>query len=148
MKRPLIVLLMTLLWLAVTGSVTLLNCLLGLAVSAASLWLVRLQMDTVRVKVRPLRLLLLGGLFFKELALSVIKVAILVVQPKMQLKPGIFAFPLERDPGFRDYPACQSDHADAGHAVGRGLRRPEHALCACARLLRSGGCETRYRQRF
>lgn len=94
MKRPLLLLLMTFLWLAVTGSITLLNLLLGLAVSAASLWLVRFQVDSSWVKVRPLQLLLLCGLFFKELALSAIKVAILVVQPKMKLKPGIFAFPL------------------------------------------------------
>jgi multicomponent Na+:H+ antiporter subunit E len=100
MKRTVTLLLMACLWLAVTGSVSLLNLLLGLCVSAVSLWLVREQVDPAWSTVRPLKLLLLCGLFFKELALSAIKVAILVVQPKMKLKPGIFAFPLSVNRDF------------------------------------------------
>jgi len=94
MKRLSILLAMTLVWSAMTGSLSPLNLLLGAAVSALSLWLVRGQIDATATKARPLRLLLLCGLFFKELALSAIKVAILVVQPKMRLKPGIVAYPL------------------------------------------------------
>jgi multicomponent Na+:H+ antiporter subunit E len=87
-------LLLTLIWAAVSGSFTLHNLLLGFAVGALSLWLVREQFDAARHRVRPLKLLLLVGLFFKELSLSAIKVAVLVVRPNMQLRPGIFAFPL------------------------------------------------------
>ncbi|OJF95869.1 Na+/H+ antiporter subunit E [Pararhizobium antarcticum] len=94
MKHLNILLAMTVVWSAMTGSLSPLNLLLGVAVSALSLWLVREQVDATASKVRPLRFLLLCGLFFRELALSAIKVAVLVVQPKMRLKPGIFAFPL------------------------------------------------------
>ncbi len=94
MKRAILILSMTLTWTAITGSVSALNLLLGLAVSALSLWLVREQVAAAGSNVRPLPFLLLCGLFFKELALSAIKVAFLVVQPRMRLKPGIFAYSL------------------------------------------------------
>ena len=87
-------LVLTLIWAAVSGSFSLPNLILGFATGALSLWLVREQLSAVRHAVRPLKLLLLIGLFFKELSLSAIKVAILVVRPNMQLRPGIFAFPL------------------------------------------------------
>lgn len=87
-------LLLMLTWAAVSGSFTIPNLLLGFAVGALSLWLVREQFAAARLRVRPLKLLLLVALFFKELSLSAIKVAILVVRPNMRLRPGIFAFPL------------------------------------------------------
>jgi multicomponent Na+:H+ antiporter subunit E len=48
----------------------------------------------VTYPLRPLRLALLIALFFKELAVSATKVAILVARQRMALKPGIFAYPL------------------------------------------------------
>ena len=87
-------LLLMLTWAAVSGSFTVHNLLLGFAVGALALWLVREQFAAARHHVRPVKLLLLAALFFKELSLSAIKVAILVVRPNMRLRPGIFAFPL------------------------------------------------------
>jgi multicomponent Na+:H+ antiporter subunit E len=87
-------LVLTLIWAAVSGSFSLPNLVLGFAAGALSLWLVREQVSAVRHAVRPVKLLLLIGLFFKELSLSAIKVAILVMRPNMRLRPGIFAFPL------------------------------------------------------
>jgi multicomponent Na+:H+ antiporter subunit E len=87
-------LLLMLTWAAVSGSFTVHNLLLGFAVGALSIWLVREQFAVARHRVRPVKLLLLVALFFKELSLSAIKVAILVVRPNMRLRPGIFAFPL------------------------------------------------------
>ncbi|WP_426123500.1 Na+/H+ antiporter subunit E [Pararhizobium sp. PWRC1-1] len=87
-------LLLMLTWTAVSGSFTVHNLLLGFAVGALSIWLVREQFAVARHRVRPVKLLLLVALFFKELSLSAIKVAILVVRPNMRLRPGIFAFPL------------------------------------------------------
>ena len=85
---------MAVIWLAVTGSATLHNLLLGLVVSGLSLSLIREQTKTTGYPVRPLRVSLLIGLFFVELAKSAFKVAVLVVKPKMEIKPGIFAYPL------------------------------------------------------
>lgn len=86
--------LLMLTWAAVSGSFTIPNLLLGLAVGALSLWLVREQFAAARHHVNPVKLLVLTAVFFKELSLSAIKVALLVIRPDMQLRPGIFAFPL------------------------------------------------------
>ncbi len=89
-----------LVWLAVSGSFTLPNLLLGLAAGGLSLALVRGHVRPDGRRIRPLKLLSLLLLFFKELALSAFKVAVLVASPKMAVKPGIFAFPLTVDRDF------------------------------------------------
>lgn len=87
-------LLLTLVWAAITGSVTPHNLVLGMLVSALTLLLLRAQMPAALHRVRWGKLALLTGLFAKELWLSAFKVAILVLRPNMQLRPGIFAYPL------------------------------------------------------
>lgn len=85
---------MAVVWLAITGSASLHNLFLGLVVSLLSLSLIREQAVTKGYPVRPLRVALLAGLFFAELAKSAFRVALLVVRPRMEIKPGIFAYPL------------------------------------------------------
>ena len=87
-------LLLTMVWAFVTGNFTLHNLALGFAIGAMSLLLVREQLPASLNRVRPIKLLLLAGLFFKELTLSAIKVAVTVLRPNMRLRPGIFAYPL------------------------------------------------------
>lgn len=94
MKFLAINLILTVIWGAISASFTLANLLLGFAVGALSLWLIRRELQPVTYPSRPLRLALLLALFFKELAVSATKVAILVTRKKMALKPGIFAYPL------------------------------------------------------
>jgi multicomponent Na+:H+ antiporter subunit E len=84
----------TAVWVAISASFTPANLVLGFAVGALSLLLIRRELQPVAYPVRPLRLFVLTALFFKELAVSATKVAWMVVQPKMVLKPGIFAYPL------------------------------------------------------
>lgn len=84
----------TVIWGAISASFSPANLVLGFAVGALSLWLIRRELQPVIYPVRPLRLLLLTLSFFKELAVSATKVAWMVVQPKMVLKPGIFSYPL------------------------------------------------------
>ncbi|WP_105432351.1 MULTISPECIES: Na+/H+ antiporter subunit E [Neorhizobium] len=81
-------------WVAVTGSATLHNLIFGFALSTLVLWIVRDEMGARGYWRRLGRILSLLALFLKELALSAWKVAVLVVSPRMDLKPGIFAFPL------------------------------------------------------
>ncbi|WP_438749513.1 Na+/H+ antiporter subunit E [Pararhizobium sp. O133] len=85
---------LALVWASVSGSFSPHNLVLGFAVGALSLALVRGQLAASLPIVRPLKLLLLTGLFFRELWLSAFKVAILVMRPNMRLRPGIFAYPL------------------------------------------------------
>ena len=94
MRFIIVNLLLTLVWVAVTGSVTLHNLALGFLIGAVSLLLVREQLPASLNRARPVKVLLLAGLFFKELTLSAIKVALMVLRPNMRLRPGIFAFPL------------------------------------------------------
>jgi multisubunit Na+/H+ antiporter MnhE subunit len=94
MKFLLTNLVFTLIWGAISASFTPANLLLGFAAGALSLWLIRRELRPVAYPLRPLRLLLLALLFFKELAISATKVAILVLRSNMALKPGIFAYPL------------------------------------------------------
>lgn len=83
------------LWLAVTGSWTIPNLIFGLLISGLSLGLIRRHLDDEGTYwFNPVGVLKLTILFFKELALSAWKVAILVTRRKIDIQPGIFAYPL------------------------------------------------------
>lgn len=85
-----------LIWLAITGSYTIANTIFGVVVAALSLSLIRHQIkDSGAYWLKPLAILSLVLLFFKELALSAWKVAILVTRKKIDVHPGIFAYPLQ-----------------------------------------------------
>lgn len=87
-------------WVAITGSASLHNLVLGFVLSTLSLWIVRRETNADGYWRRVGRILSLVILFVKELALSAWKVAVLVMKPDMDLKPGIFAFPLTVDRDF------------------------------------------------
>jgi multicomponent Na+:H+ antiporter subunit E len=87
-------------WVAVSGSATFLNFIFGFLVSAFAIGLIREQADGISYLKRISRIGSLAALFFKELALSAWKVAVLVTRPKLAIKPGIFAFPLTVDRDF------------------------------------------------
>lgn len=84
-------------WAAVTGSLAPHNLILGFLLGLFALWLIRRDFSGSRTAFRPLKLLSLAVLFIRELALSASRVALMVARPKMDLKPGIFAFPLTVD---------------------------------------------------
>ena len=101
MSRYILLLLFVGVWLAVSGSVTPANILFGLIVSALALGLIRHQIPKGgRHRLRPVRVLSLLLLFFKELALSAWKVAVMVTRPKLDVQPGIFAYPLRLPTDF------------------------------------------------
>lgn len=82
------------LWMAIGGSFTILNLALGLVLSAVALWLVRSQIGLPRRLGNVFRVAALAGFFAKELILSALRVARIVLTPDMRLQPGVFAFPL------------------------------------------------------
>jgi multisubunit Na+/H+ antiporter MnhE subunit len=100
MRPAVAVAVFTLIWLAVSGSFTIPNLLLGIVAAALSLALIRGHTQLDGRCIRPLKILSLVVLFIKELALSAWKVAVMVASPKMAVKPGIFAFPLTVDRDF------------------------------------------------
>jgi multicomponent Na+:H+ antiporter subunit E len=87
-------------WVAITGSASILNLVFGFLLSAAALWIVRGEMAVGGYWGRMRRVLSLLLLFLKELALSAYRVAVMVFSPRLNLKPGIFAYPLTVDRDF------------------------------------------------
>ncbi|GAB4360599.1 MAG: Na+/H+ antiporter subunit E [Oricola sp.] len=92
--------LMALVWAAVTGSFSPINLVFGFALGAVALSLIREQVGSMGYFTRARRVISLMVLFVYELVLSSIRVAMMVLNPKMELKPGIFAYPLKVDRDF------------------------------------------------
>ncbi len=83
-------------WAIATGDFSILNLLLGAAVAAAALFLIRDRVSRPRALSRLGKMLALAGLFVRELMMSAIRVGLLVLRPNIRahLTPGIVAFPL------------------------------------------------------
>lgn len=96
MTFVLLVIVLSLIWAAVTGSFTLLNLLLGAAIGAGATLVIRHRVDKPFILRRLGRVMRLALLFFYELILSAWRVAVLVASPNMhaRLRPAIFAYPL------------------------------------------------------
>lgn len=92
--------LLALAWTAVTGSFTPANILFGFVLGAISLHLIREQVGAPGYLSRGRRIVSLALLFVYELILSAWRVAVTVSSPRMDLKPGIFAYPLKVDRDF------------------------------------------------
>ena len=87
-------------WSFVTGSFAMINLVFGFVLGAAALYLIREQVGSVGYFSRFRRVVSLALLFLYELILSAWKVAKLVLSPKMDINPGIFAYPLVVDRDF------------------------------------------------
>jgi multicomponent Na+:H+ antiporter subunit E len=99
MRNP-AVLLLALAWLALTGSFTIANALLGLVLAALVSAFAREQRRRNRIAIRMPATVRLAVLFLRELVLSAYRVARLVVTPRMDIRPGIFAYRLKLDRNF------------------------------------------------
>lgn len=93
-------LLLAIVWVAVTGSASLHNLVLGFVLAAIALSVVREPYGGKGYLLRSRRILSLMLLFIKELMLSGWRVVVTVLSPRMDLRPGIFAFPLTVDRDF------------------------------------------------
>tara|TARA_R110002020_G_scaffold39991_8_gene118349 strand:+ start:1761 stop:2234 length:474 start_codon:yes stop_codon:yes gene_type:complete len=92
--------LLALAWSAVTGSFTFLNFAFGFVLAIFALSLIREQVGSIGYFSRARRVISLFLLFLYELVLSAWRVAVIVLSPRMNLKPGIFAYPLRVDRDF------------------------------------------------
>ncbi len=93
-------LLLAIVWVAVTGSASFINLVFGFVLAAIALAIVRSSYGGVLYLGRARRILALLVLFICELAKSVWAVAVAVMSPRIDVKPGIFAFPLTVDRDF------------------------------------------------
>lgn len=96
MNLAVLTLILALGWAAATGSFSLPNLLLGAVIGAAGLFLVRDRLGYPKFWVRFWRILSLGWLFLRELMVSAVRVAVLVLRPDMDkhLNPAFIAYPL------------------------------------------------------
>jgi multicomponent Na+:H+ antiporter subunit E len=96
MRGTLLILALALGWTAMSGSLTVPNLLLGAAIGAIALLLLRDRLGGPKTLSRLLKIAALALLFVRELLLSAIRVALLVLTPnlKSRLRPAIIAFPL------------------------------------------------------
>ena len=81
-------------WCAVQGSFTFVNLLFGFVISSIALWLIREQFGTSKYFNRTWLIIGLIWLFLKELFLSVLRVAWLVLNPGQNYRPSFISFPL------------------------------------------------------
>ena len=96
MNAAMIVLVLALLWSAITGNFSGLNLLLGAAIGGLAVSLLRTAFAPSRALRKVGQFLALALLFLYELAGSAVRVAIVVLTPdlKKAVRPAIVAFPL------------------------------------------------------
>lgn len=88
------VLVLTLFWLALSGSLTLLNLALGLGVSVLAVAVLKDQLPVLAVRARPLATIRLAWLVLIALFTSAWRVAELVLRPKLKISPDIVVVPV------------------------------------------------------
>lgn len=95
MTYALAMVLLVLLWAAITDAFTLPNIVLGAVLAGLALYLLRARAGRPR-GLRKLRAwMTLFGLFLRELLLSALAVAGQVIRPRLDLKPAVVAVPLD-----------------------------------------------------
>jgi multicomponent Na+:H+ antiporter subunit E len=101
MTATAIAVVMAVVWAIVSGSFSLHNLLFGFVLSLLTLSLLRGHRPGSGETSRTLRILSLLWLFLIELAKSAWRVAVLATRPKLDLHPGIFAYPLRVQGDFQ-----------------------------------------------
>lgn len=94
MNPGVLTLLLALGWAAATGNFTVPNLLFGALVGGFCLFLIRGQVGGARFWRRAMRVAALALLFLAELIQSAVRVGLLVLRPRLELKPALIAFPL------------------------------------------------------
>ncbi len=87
-------LLLAVAWGAVTGSFTPLNLVFGFVLASIALFLIREQIASREYFHQAGKVAILAGSFFLELVVSSWRVLMIVIRPKINLRPGIIAVPL------------------------------------------------------
>ena len=96
MNPAMTVVVLALIWAAITGTFTGLNLLLGAAIGAVAVLLLRRDLARPVALGRVRKIISLALLFFYELGASAVRVALVVLSPDLKsgLRPAIIAFPL------------------------------------------------------
>jgi len=89
--------LLPLIWMALTGSFTLGNFVLGFAISALALWTISASSEVTFLVylTRFVRIIRFIAFFIRELLLANLRVAYEVLTPTNHMRPAIIAIPLD-----------------------------------------------------
>ncbi|MGL1922071.1 MAG: Na+/H+ antiporter subunit E [Hyphomicrobiales bacterium] len=85
---------LSLAWAAIAGNFSILNLFMGFLFGLLAIWLVREQLGAGLYFRKSRKIASLFLLFVYELILATVTVAVLVLKPKLDFKPGIIAYPL------------------------------------------------------
>lgn len=96
----LINLILALVWVVITGSFTIINLVFGFVLGALALFLIRNQVGGSGYMQRGWLITKLILFFLLELLKSAWRVGTLVLYPRMNIKPGIFAYHLRATSDF------------------------------------------------
>ena len=96
MNPVFLIIVLALIWAAISGNFSGLNLLLGGLIGGVAIWLLRDAWAGPRSTRKIRRVLSLAALFFYELMASAVRVAIVVMRPdlKSALRPAIIAVPI------------------------------------------------------
>lgn len=96
MNPAIVIIGLVVLWIAITGQFTAPNLVLGGAIAALALLLLRGTAKSSRIIAKVGQGLSLALVFLRELAVSAFRVAVIVLTPDLEkaLRPGVVAFPL------------------------------------------------------
>ena len=82
-------------WATVSGSFSLANLVFGFLLGSAIFYLLRESIGSLTYFTRSFRFFSLLALFFYELGKSALIVAMVVIRPRLDVKPGILRYPLK-----------------------------------------------------
>jgi multicomponent Na+:H+ antiporter subunit E len=82
-------------WAAATGNFSLPNLVFGALVAAFCLYLIRGQIGGAVFWRRVIRVLSLAWEFLIELTTSAVRVGMLVIRPRLEVRPALIAYPLQ-----------------------------------------------------
>lgn len=95
LKRVLLHLLLTLVWVALTGNFVVINFLFGYLLSYSIMWIIAKNTGDLKYFLRIPRIIAFFFYFLKELIKANLLVTFDVVTPKFYMTPGIVKIPLE-----------------------------------------------------
>lgn len=95
MSGVLLVIVLALLWTAITGRLDLPNVLLGLVLSTLVVGLASRSLGLAGIGRRTVRSVRLAVSFLWDLVVSSVRVAITILSPSMKMTPGIIRIPLK-----------------------------------------------------
>lgn len=100
MTTLLLNLLLAIAWIALTGEFTPTNLIVGFMIGFMLLWAGRRAMGAPNYAERVVRTMLFALFFLRELLVANFRMAYVVLNPRLKIRPAVVAVPLDADSGL------------------------------------------------